>query len=200
MDKFTALDETIGTSYSVRIEHDHDYGAPWDNEDGHGPVSDWTTRAKRPGEMVLSESYGKKRFYNFAEACRIARRDRWGALPEKYRIEYGANGLMRLSVNHFIERRCETIRTIWHDDINAAVRELYDAFAATFPSDRAYRAFAAKRDYERLKAWCDDKWHYVGVIVTDSDGNRESLWGLESDNESYLLELANELLAQIMGD
>ena len=63
--------------YTVAIESDYDQTAPWDIEDGHGPVTDWTRNSKAPGEMVLSEDRGSKRYYDFAEACRIAKRDGW---------------------------------------------------------------------------------------------------------------------------
>ena len=65
-----------GREYRLDISQD-DIGAPWDNCDGHGIVSDWTARSKAPGEMVLSEDHGLKRFYDFAESCKIALRDGW---------------------------------------------------------------------------------------------------------------------------
>lgn len=68
-------------TFSVKFEYDRDAGAPWDNADGHGPVTDWVRRDKRPGELVLNSSHGDKRYYDFAEACRIALRDRWDAAP-----------------------------------------------------------------------------------------------------------------------
>ena len=62
---------------------------------------------------------------------------------------------------------------------------------------RQQAAKAAKADFERLKAWCNDDWHYVGVIV---EAYREgiklgsaSLWGIESDSDDYLEEVAEEL-------
>lgn len=66
--------------FTFRVDHcaDHDAGAPWD-DDGHGPVSDWTTRDKSPGELVLNTSNGSSRYYDFAEACRMAQREGWGS-------------------------------------------------------------------------------------------------------------------------
>ena len=60
---------------------DMDHRSPWTEEDGHGPVSEWTTRAKLPGELVLNDDGNRqrsRRYYDFAEACRIARRAGWG--------------------------------------------------------------------------------------------------------------------------
>lgn len=51
------------------------------NTDGHGPVTAWTTRSKHPGELVINKDRGRARYYDFAEACRIARRDGWDAEP-----------------------------------------------------------------------------------------------------------------------
>lgn len=73
--------EHKGRTFSMAIEPDLDHGHPWEEEDGHGPVSDWTSRDKRPGEMVLASSGGRHRFYDFAEAVKIAKRDRWDAPP-----------------------------------------------------------------------------------------------------------------------
>jgi hypothetical protein len=70
-----------GESFIAEIHADDDTGAPWDECDGHGPVSDWTTRDKRAGEWVIATDGPFKRFYDFAAACRIARRDGWNAKP-----------------------------------------------------------------------------------------------------------------------
>ncbi|MDC8987012.1 hypothetical protein [Pseudomonas aeruginosa] len=64
--------------FAVDFEDDYDAGAPWEMADGHGPVTGWERRNKRPGELVLNSDRGAKRFYDFAEACRIALRDGWG--------------------------------------------------------------------------------------------------------------------------
>lgn len=46
--------EHAGRRYRAEVHHDSDMGAPWEEHYGHGPVSDWTIRDKRPGELVLS--------------------------------------------------------------------------------------------------------------------------------------------------
>lgn len=68
-------------TFRVTVEQDTDSGAPWENEDGHGPVSEWVTRDKRPGELVLNTDRNSKRFYDFAEACRQALAGGWDAKP-----------------------------------------------------------------------------------------------------------------------
>lgn len=73
--------EHKGHTFVVRIECDDAMGAPWKEHDGHGPVSDWTTRAKMPGERVLASDRRQRCYYDFAEAVKIAKRDGWDAPP-----------------------------------------------------------------------------------------------------------------------
>lgn len=71
--------EEDGFEVTATIYHDDTQEAPWDREDGHGPVSEWTSRGKAPGERLLHKDHGSSRFYDFAEAVKIARRDGWGS-------------------------------------------------------------------------------------------------------------------------
>ena len=59
-------------NFAVYLEHDDDMAPPWKEHNFSGPVSDWTSRDKRPGELVLNEDRGCKQFYDYQEACRIA--------------------------------------------------------------------------------------------------------------------------------
>lgn len=70
--------EIAGHTYTVKTDYDHDTGTPWDNEDGHGVVSEWVRRDKRPSEMVLSRQRGAALYYDFAASTKIAKRDGWG--------------------------------------------------------------------------------------------------------------------------
>lgn len=70
--------ERNGTAYRVEFIVDYDMGAPWEEDEGHGIVSDWETRDKKPGEVVINEDHGGKRFYDVAATTRIAKRDKWG--------------------------------------------------------------------------------------------------------------------------
>lgn len=65
-------------TFTARIVDDEHMGPPWEEHDGHGPVSEWTTRAKRPGERVLNTDGSSRRYYDFQEAVKIAKRDGWG--------------------------------------------------------------------------------------------------------------------------
>lgn len=84
-DSFVCEGDTItcevdGFDVTARIERDNDHGEPWKNEDGHGPVSEWVRRGKRPGERVLNEDRGSFRYYDYEEAIKIAKRDGWGTM------------------------------------------------------------------------------------------------------------------------
>ena len=71
--------EQNGKTYRVEFIADCTMGAPWEEHDGHGVVSDWERRNKKPGEVVIASARGAKRFYDVAETTRIAKRDGWGA-------------------------------------------------------------------------------------------------------------------------
>lgn len=143
-------------TFSVRFEDDTDMGTPWENSDGRGAVSDWTSRDKLPGELVLNTDRGQKRYYDFAGACRTALRDGWDAKP-------------------------------YNDGTQ---------------TKRQQAAKAAMADFEFLRAFCDNRWSYVGVIVTllDDDGDAgelsTSLWGVETHND-YHHEVAKELAGEL---
>lgn len=182
------------------IEHDSHTGAPWEECDGHGPVSDWTTRAKRPGELVLSTSRGRKRFYDYQATCRIARRDGWGWMPGKVITVQNSGGVWHSWCDTGAEY--PIYNTGGYADINAAIRGVYALHRATM-SARQYAARAAMREYEALRAWCDDEWYWCGIVVTvthtetDTELASESLWGNDANHpngdNSYLTECATDL-------
>ena len=143
-----------GAEYIAELHYDQVHGHPWDEHEGHGPVADWTSRAKYPGELILNSDRGSYRYYDFQEACRIARKDGWNAPP-------------------------------------------YDQ-----GTSRQKAARAALADYEYLRRYCNDQWHYCGVVVRLADsceccGDSASLWGIESDSDDYLQEVARELADEL---
>lgn len=150
--------ERGGRQFRVEVVRDEDMGPPWQEHDGHGVVSEWTRRAKRPGELVLCEDHGSRRFYDVQESTTIAKRDGWDAPP------YGGT-----------------------------------------PGQKAARA--VRRDFEHLRGWCNDEWQWVGVVVTElctcpkgheHDGETRSLWGIESGDETYLRQVADELADEML--
>lgn len=73
--------QVSGFDFRVNIETDNDHGAPWEECDGHGPVTDWERRDKKPGELILNTDRGAKRFYDFSAAVKQARAEGWNAPP-----------------------------------------------------------------------------------------------------------------------
>lgn len=199
-------------AFAWKLESDDSGESPWDSCDGHGDVSDWTRRDKAPGELVLNDDRGAKRFYDFAGACRIARRDGWGSLPGEVQTQkiWGrwhawVDGQVRLirpknglgqyrPYRRLVEKRFHSVDA----DINKAISTVYAKYRATMTA-RQYAAAAAMRDYEYLRRWCNDQWYYVGVVVAPIDENgpdwdcAESVWGIESDCDSCHQEVAQDL-------
>lgn len=203
--------EVDGFTCTATLHGDDDTTPPWEREDGHGPVSDWTRRGKAPGELVLCDDNPtglrgntQRRFYDFAGTCKIALRDHWGVSPYRLDIEHGSNGLKQANAQWFQGRELLSFRSDWCDDINAAIQQVYAAHRATM-TPRAYAAAAARADYDRLRRWCDDQWQYVGVAVTVEREDVQltgpydhALWGIESDAGDYLAEVACELLPEAL--
>lgn len=152
--------ERGGHNFRVQLPFDEDMGAPWEKHDGHGIISEWTSRDKAPGERVLCEDHGHKRYYDIKATIAIAKKDGWGC-------SHGS--LKDGKYTHSHKTKKEAV------------------------------ACAVDQDFERMKAWCNDEWHWCGVVVTmlnDEDEETEladSLWGIEDDSDDYLDDVANEL-------
>lgn len=69
--------ERGGRTFKVDHPYDDSSDTPWERSDGHGPVSDWTRRDKRPGERILCRDGTSRRYYDWQEAARLARKE-WG--------------------------------------------------------------------------------------------------------------------------
>lgn len=156
-----------GKTHLADVYTDDDRGAPWENSDCHGILSDWETRSKLPGEWVLCEDRRARRFYDAQETMKKARAEKWG-LSEPA-----------------LAKLCESLgRPATRGEILAA---------------------AVRADFEFLRGWCNDEWHYVGVCVraTDADGTAigapcgNALWGIESGDAACILEVAIELASGI---
>jgi len=149
------MSETIhhdGRDYCVDYPYDEDTREPWKECGGHGVVSDWTTRKKRPGERVLNadSSSCSYRYYDVAETTKIAIRDGWG-------VKDGP-------------REGETAKQ--------------------------YATRAVDADFEYLRAWCNDEWHYV-IVSVKCEGEAEYLSGVEDSNDDYLRQVAATLIGEL---
>ncbi len=63
----------VDAMFRLSLVADNSAGAPWKECDTMGSVSDWETRGKAPGELLLCEDRGSKRFYDFAGAMKANR-------------------------------------------------------------------------------------------------------------------------------
>lgn len=70
-----------GKTFHVEVMDDDCCEPPWECNYGHGPVSDWTRRDKKAGEWVLSVDHGMRRYYDFSEAMRMAKKVPWDTEP-----------------------------------------------------------------------------------------------------------------------
>lgn len=73
--------EYRGLTMTVSLPFDDSCEPPWEELDGTGQVSEWTTRDKRPGERVLCSDRSHKRYYDFQEAVKRAKSEGWNAPP-----------------------------------------------------------------------------------------------------------------------
>lgn len=73
--------EIDGLTFTATLYEDRDHGAPWEEHDGHGPVSGWTQLSRLPGERVLAQDSGSFVYYDFAAAIKSAKAAGWNAEP-----------------------------------------------------------------------------------------------------------------------
>lgn len=131
--------EQHGKTYAIEWFYDEHMTAPWEESDGHGIVSDWVSRDKKPGELVLNTDRGLSRFYDYATTIEKAKAEQWGISdPQgKTKAQIAAEAVML--------------------------------------------------DFEYLRRWCNDQWHWCGIVVTqlDEDGDPSNItaasWGIEED-------------------
>lgn len=72
-----------GFRFRLDVAPDCGFGPPWEHEDGHGPIRHVRENSdKRPGERVLWADRHEFLLYDWQEAMKIARRDRWGLADE----------------------------------------------------------------------------------------------------------------------
>lgn len=165
--------EYRGRTFKYHADPDEFMSAPWDEHDGHGVISEWTTREKSPGERILCEDHRSKRYYDVQATMVRARTDGWGC---PHTEAHEVNGVRFVFPGH------------------------------TTPGKVA--SCAVEEDYRRMRGWCAGDWCWVSVRVElveyDDDDDEvttdegDSLSGIESDDDSYLVSVAYELADQIM--
>lgn len=174
-----------GHKFIARVYFDSDMGAPWEESDGHGPVSERRDpETKRPGERPLGESdrQGYVRLYDWQEAIAMAKRDGWGWLPGE---------LTTKQIGTVWEAKCPGFVALG-GDINEAIRNLYASHKASMTPGQ-YAAGAVQKDFDRLDGWARDLWHWVGISVSPMQASRATLLdALESVLDSDTLESAHD--------
>ena len=73
--------ERDGLTIRATIHHDDDAAPPWEETDGHGPVSDWTDGTPPgPGWAEIDNDHGGRlvRFYDMNGALEKANKEGWG--------------------------------------------------------------------------------------------------------------------------
>ena len=199
-----------GRNFIAELHTDDCGDAPWKRSDGHGPVTDWLRRDKQPGEWLLSEDGGSKRFYDAAAALRMAKCDGWGIGEDQK-----AALIARLSAPRILRRPKKGEKpsrtasgflylgmTYRADQIETVTIPGRDPAKPLTTGE--IRAEAVRLDFEFLRGWCTDKWHYCGVAVraVDADGEpmgdefEHALWGIESNDSDGIREVAEELAGQ----
>lgn len=160
--------EHEGKQFRAFIESDDDATPPWDRECGHVDVSEWERRNKAPSEVIINEDRGSRRFVCIREAIAKATREGWGL-----------NGAPLAALEEKLGRK---------------------------PTKREVIAEAVRIDIERMRAWCADEWEYIGVCVCllDSEGSpigdkySAALWGIESDCDDYIQEVARDMASDAL--
>ena len=64
-----------GNKFKMELAYDDIGDKPWEWCEGHGEVSEWTTRDKKPGKVVLCIDGRSKRYYDMQGAVKLARRE-----------------------------------------------------------------------------------------------------------------------------
>lgn len=108
--EFTFTFTHAGLEFNAYVEADDRNEAPWENEDGHGPVrvvSHSLDGAKRPGERVLHTDGHTSWLYDWQAACAMARTDGWNAAP------YDAPGRIERAVTADFKRLRDWLRGEW---------------------------------------------------------------------------------------
>ena len=94
----------------------------------------------------------------------------------------------------------------WDEAVQIAKRDGWGTADGRQPGETAgaYAVRAVQADYDYLARYCRGDWSYVDVIVTllDEDGRpteeREVLGAVENIDTKYVLEVANDLIDEIL--
>lgn len=164
----TSTMEYKGHSYTVSLHYDYDMGAPWKEHDGHGEIRESSTPHRhREGSKCAGE---------------------WPMNdPDRHctQFYYDAAATMR-------KARAEGWG-LGPDAMTAIAARLGRA-----PTRREVIAASVRADFEYCSGWVNDEWHWVWIEVEDDEtGESTTLGGLQSDDDTYLEEVARELAEEL---
>lgn len=157
-----------GVPFARERVPDQDHGAPWEEYDGHGVITDWIDQdrdeeyADRAHYWILANDRGRDyRYYDVRASTRIAARDQWGISPEA---------------------RAALARTLGREPEPAEITR------AAVEQDYRYL-----RDYCD-GTWA----YVGVVVTIPGTALRASLWGVESCSTAYIERVSRELADQIL--
>ena len=64
-----------GNKFKIELAYDYIVDKPWEEDVRYGRVSEWTTRDKRPGEVLLCIDGRSRLYYDMQKAVKLARRE-----------------------------------------------------------------------------------------------------------------------------
>ena len=156
-----------GKTFLAEVYPDDGMGAPWEQSDCHGIVSDWETRNKLPGELVLCEDRRARRFYDVQETMKKARAESWG-LSEPA-----------------LAKLCESLgrQATRGEIIAAAVRADFEFLRGWCTGEWRYVGVCVRA--------LDADGEAIGEPFENA------LWGVESGAAAHIREVAAELASEI---
>lgn len=93
----------------------------------------------------------------------------------------------------------------WHYDWSASLAKAHTEQWSLAPekaiglTPEQITEAAVEADYQFIRGWCVDEWYYIGVVVSlDGTDIERSLWGIESNADDYLKEVARELADDVL--
>lgn len=157
-----------GRSFTVHVNHDECMGAPWDEHDGHGPVR----KSRQRDVYRCVKGPGERELWH--------ERGDWLFYDWAEAIKIAKRDGWGMS-------REDQIKFAWKH--------------WRCPTKGEIAASAVERDFDYLRRWANDQWHWVYVTVECDDElhgeQAESLGGLQSDDDAYIVDVAFELADQI---
>lgn len=145
--------ERGGRTFKVELPQD-DFGrAPWEDDDGAGIVTEWTRRDKAPGERLLHEDRGSRRFYNWQETTAKAKRDGWGLCDDEkaaLALRFGREPTRKQIIAEAVERDFDRMRSWCNDQwcyVGVVVTALDDEGDETDETESLWGIESDSRDY-----------------------------------------------------